>query len=280
MADTYETVTQKPQVEDFTPLDQHQEQTPQSFFAAKPVLHLQSPRATVAISKEDAEKNADFGHLGSREEEEAESISFKNIDVWVTSRYLVLWSTAAEKGLRIPYPTITIHAQEGQAVLLELNLSDANTADEDLDFIQLRIFPTSTSGGSEAPAAPANAGVNGHGDAAPVKVLYDAISACQELNPDPNPEGDDDEEGGVGAFDETAPGATGWITSENMADFMDEDGNFKMPEGVTVIGGGDDAAEEEEADGLGAGAGRRRAANEVDAEDGAAQDETKWQRTG
>ena len=89
MADTYETVTQKPQVEDFTPLDQHQEQTPQSFFAAKPVIHLQSPRATVAISKEDAEKNADFGHLGSREEEEAESISFKNIDVWVTSRYAV-----------------------------------------------------------------------------------------------------------------------------------------------------------------------------------------------
>ncbi|KAI7174836.1 hypothetical protein D0869_01482 [Hortaea werneckii] len=280
MAETYETVTQKPQVEDFTPLDQHQEQTPQSFFAAKPVLHLQSPRATVAISKEDAEKNADFGHLGSREEE-AESTSFKDIDVWVTSRYLVLWSTAAEKGLRIPYPTITIHAQEGQAVLLELNLSDSNTADEDLEFIQLRIFPITTSGG---PGAPENVGVNGHAnggsDAAPVKVLYDAISACQELNPDPNPEGDDDEEGGVGGFDETAPGATGWITSENMADFMDEEGNFKMPEGVTVIGGGDDAAEEEEADGLGAGAGRRRAANEVDAEDGAAQDETKWQRTG
>ncbi|KAI7216566.1 hypothetical protein KC333_g4758 [Hortaea werneckii] len=280
MADTYETVTQKPQVEDFTPLDQHQEQTPQSFFAAKPVLHLQSPRATVGISKEDAEKNADFGHLGSREEEEAESISFKDIDVWVTSRYLVLWSTAAEKGLRIPYPTITIHAQEGQAVLLELNLSDSNTADEDLEFIQLRIFPTTTSSGSEAAA---DAGVNGHAngnsDATPVKMLYDAISACQELNPDPNPEGDDDEEGGMGGFDETAPGATGWITSENMADFMDEDGNFKMPEGATVIGGEDDAAEEE-ADGLGAGAGRRRAANEVDAEDGAAQDETKWQRTG
>lgn len=195
-------------------------------------------------------------------------------------RYLVLWSTAAEKGLRIPYPTITIHAQEGQAVLLELNLSDSNTADEDLEFIQLRIFPTTTSSGSEAAA---DVGVNGHAngnsDATPVKVLYDAISACQELNPDPNPEGDDDEEGGMGGFDETAPGATGWITSENMADFMDEDGNFKMPEGATVIGGEDDAAEEE-ADGLGAGAGRRRAANEVDAEDGAAQDETKWQRTG
>ncbi|GAB1733967.1 hypothetical protein NU195Hw_g822t1 [Hortaea werneckii] len=279
MADTYETVTQKPHVEDFTPLDQHQEQTPQSFFAAKPVLHLQSPRATVAISKEDAEKNADFGHLASREEE-AESISFKDIDVWVTSRYLVLWSPAAEKGSRIPYPTITIHAQEGQAVLLELNLSDSNTADEDLEFIQLRIFPTSTSSGSEASA---DAGVNGHAngnsDATPVKVLYDAISACQELNPDPNPEGDDEEEGGMGGFDETAPGATGWITSENMADFMDEDGNFRMPEGATVIGG-EEAGEEENADGLGAGAGRRRAANEVDAEDGAAQDETKWQRTG
>ena len=119
---------------------------------------------------------------------------------------------------------------------------------------------------------PANAeGQNGV-SAEPDLALFNAISACQELNPDPPEEG---EEGGL---DETAPGATGWITSENMADFMDENGEFKMPEGVTVIG--DDSAEGTNGvNGLGGGAGRTRTHAEADAEDGA-DEEAKWQRTG
>jgi len=106
-----------------------------------------------------------------------------------------------------------------------------------------------------------------------VRQLYEAISACQELNPDPP----SDDEGG---FDETAPGATGWITSENMAEFTDENGNFRMPEGMTVIGGEDEDVEVDgaaEVDGLGAGAGRTRTAAEVDDVE---EDEAKWQRTG
>jgi chloride channel, nucleotide-sensitive, 1A len=111
--------------------------------------------------------------------------------------------------------------------------------------------------------------------------LYDAISACQDLNPDPNPE--DEENGG---FDETAAGATGWITSENMADFMDEEGNCKIPEGATVIGGAEEEEKEmnghaEQEGGLGEGAGRRRGAEELaDGEAEADGEETKWQRTG
>lgn len=109
--------------------------------------------------------------------------------------------------------------------------------------------------------------------ASPAQQLYEAISACQELNPDPP---SDDEEGE--GFDETAPGATGWITSENMGEFVDEEGNFKMPEGVAVIG------DEEESggrstNGLGEGAGRTRTAAELDAGDGAEEEEGKWQRT-
>jgi len=120
-----------------------------------------------------------------------------------------------------------------------------------------------------------------NGEASAVARLYGAISACQELNPDPP----SDEEGG---FDETAPGATGWITSENMADFMDEEGNFRMPEGAAVIGGeGDEEGGEgmvevdgeARTNGLGAGAGRIRRAAEVDGGDGVT-DDTKWQRTG
>lgn len=198
---------------------------------------------------------------------------------WIRS--LLLWPTSGT-GLKIPYPTITIHAQQGSAVLLELNLSDDNTADEDLEFIQLRICPTSvTNSATEAAEQVDGAQANGDRAASPVKALYDAISACQELNPDPNADGDDEEDG-MGGFDETAPGATGWITSENMGDFMDEEGNLRMPEGATVIGGEEEVngGVEEQTNGLGAGAGRRRGADEVDARDGVTEDETKWQRTG
>lgn len=103
----------------------------------------------------------------------------------------------------------------------------------------------------------------------PAKALFKAIADCQELNPDP-PDGDGED----GEFDETAPGATGWITSENMGDFMDENGEFKMPEEITVIGG-----PYEVPGALGEGAGHTRSAAEIDAEDGAGED-GKWQRTG
>lgn len=188
-----------------------------------------------------------------------------------------MWSSAKSKGVQIPYPTITIHALDGDAVLLQLTLSDQNTADEDLESLQMRIMPSASGIDIQADTLTSEqngeAHTNGNGTTPkPQQLLYDAISACQELNPDPDP--DNDEGGG---FDEMAPGATGWITSENMADFMDENGNLRMPEGATMVGG------EEEVDGevdvLGQGAGRRRGADEVDADDGA-EDEAKWQRTG
>jgi len=55
---------------------------------------------------------------------------------------------------------------------------------------------------------------------------------------------------------------------------MDENGEFKMPEGVTFIDGA-----EGESRALGEGAGRTRSATEFDAENGGAED-GKWQRTG
>ena len=149
-----------------------------------------------------------------------------------------------------------------------MNLSDANTADEDIVFIQLRIIPTSI----ETHTQPTEDGEpqqpNGHSAQSPGQALFKAISDCQELNPDPAEEGDEE-------FDETAPGATGWITSENMQDFMDGNGELRIPQGTTVVGAEDD----EDVGGLGEGAGRTRTAAEVDGRDGV-EDETKWQRTG
>lgn len=153
-------------------------------------------------------------------------------------------------------------------MFLGLNLSDSNTADEDIVFIQLRIIPTTIE--HHTPLSETDQGQQTNGDTTtsnPSQALFKAISDCQELNPDPPEEGDED-------FDETAPGATGWITSENMQDFMDENGEFRIPQGAAVYGEEDG----EVAGGLGDGAGRTRTATEVDAED-CAEDETKWQRT-
>ena len=183
---------------------------------------------------------------------------------------LTLVSTIKAVAIDVPYQTITVHAQEGSAVLLGLNLSDLNTADEDLVFIQIRIVPSSIERYEESPGdlAPHQPNGNGEFSSSPAQALFNAIADCQELNPDPPEEGDDE-------YDETAPGATGWITSENLQDFVDENGELRLDEGTTVIG--DDDGEEPTWP-LGQGAGRTRTADEIDGEDGAS-DETKWQRT-
>ena len=255
--------TSAPAIEDYTPLSEHEEQTPTSFFGAKPVLHLHTQKATIQISKTDLESQPALAelHEGSSDTDEAR---IPDIDVWVTSRNLILFLPSKSRGAQLSYQAIVVHAQEGEAVLLGLNLSDSNTADEDMVFIQLRIFPSSDK--DEEPQQP-----NGHASSSPAQALFKAISSCQELNPDPPEDGDSDGEGGP-AFDETAPGATGWITSENMHEFVGEDGEFRMPEGMAVIGG------EEDGEGLGEGAGRTRTAAETDGENEA--EEAKWQRTG
>lgn len=176
-------------------------------------------------------------------------------------------------------------------MLLELNLSPADTADEDLDVLQLRVAPNSVMYPEEERAlGQASGPANGASHHSPAAALFKAISDCQELNPDPRLPGDDDDEFGDEGpvFDETAPGATGWITSENMADFLDENGNFRMPEGTRFIGGEDEIMEEEEGGEEGeavqthtaipvAGSVRTRAAADLEGEE---DEESKWQRTG
>lgn len=265
------TIVTSPTTDDFTPLSEHHSQTPGSFFAGKPVLHLQAPASKLQISKEELEAHEAVKALVATTDDAAADgeglVEIQDIDVWVTSRHLTLWSPTTNKGAQITYPTITVHAQVGAAVLLELNLSDSNVvADEDIEHLQIRLTPSTI----VAPTAQSNGAA-----ADPSFALYMAIGDCQELNPDPAQDDSDEEGYGEPAIDETAPGATGWITSENLHEYTDADGNFKMPEGVTVIGDEDEASEVQ----LGEGAGRVRRADEVDAEEGA-DGETKWQKTG
>jgi nucleotide-sensitive chloride channel 1A len=124
----------------------------------------------------------------------------------------------------------------------------------------------------------------------PTQMLYNAVSACSNLHPDPVEPGDEDEDGeeskhsffqfgqeGMGSLngDSLPPpvdGSSGWITADNMHEFFDEEGNW-IAEG-----------EPPSFPGLGPGAGTVRAWEEENGdgerhdEEGEG-DETKWRRT-
>lgn len=146
------------------------------------------------------------------------------------------------------------------------------------------------------PTTPSSGDTNANTDAEPesesesqTQTLYDAVSACANLHPDPVEE--EDEDSGAFASGLVFPGAaegglpppvdgsSGWITADNMHEFFDEEGNW--------IGEGDAPGLPGLGEGLGPGAGTVRERDEegdepggTEGEDaGADGDETKWRRT-
>lgn len=195
--------------------------------------------------------------------------------------------------MQIPYPSIALHAMQHKAepsstgngtsenesvkapcILLQLDLSDGGADDETFDTAQLTIIPPATS--TDLSSA-AEAGSSPRSEQ---EKLFDAITACQNLHPDPEEEDDEDDgddyadriifesnvdasgeaiEGLPGAFRGNAtgglpppmPGSSGWITAENVNEYFDEDGNW-------IGGGGENGDAEGEQLGEGAGTVRTR----------------------
>ncbi|GAB7351022.1 hypothetical protein MBLNU459_g1511t1 [Dothideomycetes sp. NU459] len=265
-----ELVREAPEANQYTSLEEHQAQTPGTFFGGKPVLYHQLSNATLSIDSHQLTSSAAFSSLrpGTSQSSAGANTAPTNgdaqhastqeeipgLDIWVASDYFTLFSAAASTGIRIPYPTISLHAQQSNALYMQLCLSDiSQTADEDLETLELLLTPPAT-------AAPAPSTEEGStAPQSPAQSLYAAVSACADLHPDP----DSSEDGEGQDAEDTAPGAGGWITSDNMADFMDEDGNFVMPSS------------------LGAGAGSVRTAEQFEdaPEDGMDGEDSKWRRT-
>ncbi|KAF2422190.1 hypothetical protein EJ08DRAFT_701738 [Tothia fuscella] len=298
-------VSTAPREEDFMSVQEHQESTPGTFFGGKPVLHYHSINTDIKVSRAEydqftilqslcdipASQNGLNGHgEGSAAAEPPADVVINGVDVWVNSQNVLLYSPTKNTGIQIPYPNIAIHALSPlqprhvinhtpiltqnadntinqqiavsigpnenltQAVYIQLNLHDANltNSDEEVETLDLNIFPRMVSHAIQA--------------GSPGQLLYAALSACADLWPDA-----EEQAGGGEGEEDTTPGAGGWITSENMGDFVDEDGNF--------IG-------TDSAGGLGAGAGRVHARDDEDEEEeeevtgsGNGDAETKWQRT-
>ena len=183
----------------------------------------------------------------------------------------------------------------------------ASTAeDEEPESISLTIIPTASAPPQVASTASGTTetGLEGEDEEeqTPVQAMFNALSACSNLHPDPVEPGDEDEDAqggqsrlfaaglampGVsdGGLPPAMPGSGGWITAENMHEFVDEDGNFV---GGDEEMGDEDGEGEEENEPLGPGAGTVRQRGEdqehqnggsVDGAGGTAGEETKWRRT-
>ncbi|UNI18592.1 hypothetical protein JDV02_004849 [Purpureocillium takamizusanense] len=278
------TIRTPPSVEDYVPLAEYESQTPESFADGKAVLHLQLAAATIQAPKAQCGSLAIFpADLPPAESTQTngdsanEAIVEQTVDVYVTSENFIVFNQQAGAGVSIPYPSISIHAlkqigpeseeKRPQAVWMQVEISDGGSGDDDFNMTELTIIPATRDGDAvDEPSA--------------AKKLYEAMSNCSDLHPDPDDEGDEDEadrivfdtsvdpealEGFTGVLRGTAdgtlpppmPGSGGWITAENMHEYFDEDGNWLGRDGE-----GDDTAP---VDGeLGEGAGRTRGRDEVE----------------
>ena len=147
---------------------------------------------------------------------------------------------------------------------MQLELSDpyAVNEDDEPDTFELTLIPSPTS-------------ISEPGSTSSIQSLFEAVSNCSNLHPDPTQEDEDMEdddgdsrivfEGSVGyegisglpgvqrgvpdgGLPPPLPGSGGWITAENVSEYFDEDGNWI---GETSVA-------------LGEGAGRVRGRDEVD----------------
>ncbi|KAE8313788.1 regulator of volume decrease after cellular swelling-domain-containing protein [Aspergillus transmontanensis] len=293
-----------PETSSFVLLADHQSRTPSSFHSGPAVLHYHSKHCKLSILEHELQANPILNSLRSAdttptangtenqngEDTEGKEIVIDGVDVWVTSDKFLLYNPTHQKGLSIPYPSISLHAvqrltlpdtqSEVQGLYMQIAVPEQPGVAQEDDFeecITLTVVPPPESHQQQQQSEEDN-----KPDETPTQALYNAVSACSNLHPDPMSD-DEDEEGGsgllssglveMGSGDGGLPppvdGSSGWITADNMHEFFDEEGNW--------IGGG-----EEPTLSLGPGAGTVRAREGEDGDgDREMQDdeETKWRRT-
>lgn len=81
-----ELVTEAPKTEDFTPLSEHQSQTPTTFFGARPVLHYHAPEAQLIVRRTEYDQQEVLRQIHTASDSEAEDVILV-VDVWITSKY-------------------------------------------------------------------------------------------------------------------------------------------------------------------------------------------------
>jgi chloride channel, nucleotide-sensitive, 1A len=282
-----EAVDTAPAADSFTSLHEHQQETPHTFFGGPAILHLHCPDAKVLISRSSLGEYTLLQSLLPAAQPppgDGEEVVIPDVQIWVSSksvprvvpqritntccRNVILFSNTSNRGLSISYPSIGLHAlgsspspalspESNQVVFLQLNLHDAETinSDDDLEILDITLLPLCVTA-STAPVLPES---EPEAPLPPAKALFEALSACADLHPDPQTPGSEE--------DGPEPGEGGWITAENMDRFVDADGDFSLPlgPGAGRVHGREDGGDEE-------GSGLNGGGTEET-------DDTKWQRT-
>ncbi|KAH8656572.1 regulator of volume decrease after cellular swelling-domain-containing protein [Tricladium varicosporioides] len=250
------TIHNAPPLDSFTPLSEHQSHTPSSFFSAKPVLHFHGVGTRALAAGRHVSKLPIFADAPAQSNEAVENDAtapcVEVVDAYISSENLTLFNPSTCTGISIPYPAISLHAiqrlpdpadsnkqVQGLYMQLEFSNPDAGGDDEEDEATELTLIP------------PPNASDSGP---SATQLLFDAVSNCSNLHPDPSFEddgdmgdGDGDDriifEGSVGyegisglpnvlrgntdgGLPPPFPGSGGWITAENVSEFFDDDGNY------------------------------------------------------
>ena len=74
-----------PKSEDFTPLQEHQEQTPTTFFGAKPVTYANYAGVTLSVPASQLQEDAVFAKFSTTTD--GDDTLIRDVDIWVTSEY-------------------------------------------------------------------------------------------------------------------------------------------------------------------------------------------------
>ncbi|EXJ93653.1 hypothetical protein A1O1_02045 [Capronia coronata CBS 617.96] len=321
-----EVLRDPPKASTFVPLHEHQSATPASFYTGPPVLHYYSDRSKLIVLEPEISDVAAFAPLLEHSTTQSESDSHANgtetdghaadhqaqqkvvedLDVWVTSDKLYLYSNSAAAGVSIPYPSISLHAiqslpepsvGEQQGLYMQLvSSTEASAGQEDTEpeSVSITIVPTAS---APPAAATEDDPAEDKPEQTPVMAMFAALSNCSNLHPDPVEPGEEEDEEGVanggvsrliqaglafpgasdGGLPPAMPGSGGWITAENMHEFVDENGDW-----IDDQEGEAEPVAEDAVPGLGPGAGTVRTRVEDEHGNGEAgddADETKWRRT-
>ncbi|KAI0471750.1 regulator of volume decrease after cellular swelling-domain-containing protein [Xylariaceae sp. FL0804] len=291
--------------EDFEPLSEYQAQTPETFFDGKPILFYHDANIKAWIARgQYARLPALFSGITQASPPEAYALEGEGqdtseeerIEVFVASDKLTIFSHSRGSGYQIPYPAITLHAvknfhhlhmPEDQSfkfvgVYMQLEFASPggdDDGDEPEDPIELTLVPYK--GLPKEHPTPDDRTIDPL-NTERTNALFNQISACSNLNPDPGHEEDEEDDGdgdhiifegdvpqpgtaveglpdvlrgdGAGGLPPPMPGSSGWITAENVHEYFDEEGNWIGQDGVSGE--------------LGDGAGRVRGRDEVEQQDG------------
>lgn len=89
-------VAAAPQASDFTPLQEHEEQTPTTFFGAKPVTYAHCSGVTLSAPASQLQDDPVFAKFTTSTD--GDDTLIKDVDIWVTSEYSFLLRTYTVHG--------------------------------------------------------------------------------------------------------------------------------------------------------------------------------------